>query len=390
MRFIGKFSDPSKAESFSKYLTSEGVENRLEKIINNDWGSDNYGTIAAAVWIIDEDQLDKAKLAIEQFHLNPDDVSFTVGTPPPPPESAPKLSHLKPAPKPPKSPKKSTDRMGPITLYLLVLCSLLFLFNQYNAPALTKITVGLPYTPVLSSPLRKEMLFDYPKAYTYIDKIVALFGADKYETVQQLPPEGQALFQKYLETPIWQGIYTYSLEWFNPPKIPTPVGNFMEKIREGELWRTFTPCLMHADIFHLIFNMLWLAVLGRQMEAHLSKSRYIFFMLITGIITNFAQYLMSGSNFIGYSGVICAMLAFIWMRQKKAAWEGYQMQQSAFSFVLFFVLAIFAAQAVSFLLEAANVTKLSINIANTAHIVGGICGALLGKLSFFERKLKVK
>lgn len=388
MRFIGKFSDLHKAEKFSKYLSSQGIENRLEKTVNKDWGSDDYGTIKASVWIIDEDQLDKSKEAMTKYHLDPEDVSFSVNeqTPLTPP---PSKKHQA-TPIPPKEQRKKIDTLGPITLYLLILCSLLFLFNQYNAPVLTKITEGLPYTPVLSSPLRKEMLFDYPLAYSYIDKIVTLYGADKFASVQQLPPDGQALFQQYLDTPIWQGIYTYALEKLNPPKQLTAIGNFMEKIREGEFWRTFTPALMHADIFHLIFNMLWLIVLGKQMESRLTKPRYLLFMLIVAIVSNFAQYVVSGANFIGYSGILCGMLAFIYVRQKNAAWEGYQMQQGTFSFMLFFVLAIVAVQSLSFILDATGVAKLSINIANTAHVVGGFTGALLGKLSFFEMKLKVK
>jgi GlpG protein len=385
MRFIGKFSDLHKAENFSKYLATQGIENRLEKNINKDWGSDDYGTVTASIWIVDEDQLDESKEAMARYHLDPEDISFKVEGP----EPSPQQTH-KATPIPPKSARKTLDAMGPITLYLLILCSLLFLFNQSNSPQLTKITEGLPYTPVLSSPLRKQMLFDYPKAYSYIDKLVALYGADRFETVQKLPPDGQALFQQYLDTPIWQGIYVYALEKFNPPKKPAAIGNFMEKIRSGEVWRTITPTLMHADIFHLIFNMLWLIILGRQMENRLTKTRYLLLMLIVGVVSNFAQYLVSGSNFIGYSGILCGMLAFIWVRQKEAPWEGYQMQQGTFSFMLFFVLAIVAIQSLSFILDAAGVAKFSVPIANTAHVVGGITGALLGKLSYFEMKSKVK
>ena len=388
MRFIGKFNDLHKAEKFSKYLATQGNENKLEKNINNDWGSDDYGTITASLWIVDEDQLDASKEAMERYHLDPNDISFKVTEAETPPQEH-RSTHTA-TPIPPKQARKKLDAMGPITLYLLILCSLLFLFNQSNTPQLTKITVGLPYTPVLSSPLRKEMLFDYPKAYTYIDKIVALYGADRFESVDKLPPDGKALFQQFLDTPIWQGIYFYALEWLNPPKQVAPVGNFMEKIREGELWRTFTPALMHADIFHLIFNMLWLVILGKQMENRLTKFRYLIFMVIVGIVSNFAQYLVSGSNFIGYSGILCGMLAFIWIRQRSAPWEGYEMQQGTFSFMMFFVFAIVAVQSLAFILDAAGVAKFSVPIANTAHVIGGVTGALLGKLSYFEMKSKVK
>lgn len=405
MRFLGKFSDPSKAEKFAKYLTSQGVGNSLEKIVNTDWGSDEYGSQVAAVWIVDEDQVAKAQELFEKFHLNPDDII--------PPEDAVETiaataiaqhplttqsrntstsskAQTKPATQKPSalSEKKDRNKTGPITLYIIFFCTLLFAFIDWQSPQLKKVTEGLPLTPVLSSPLRKELLFDYPQAYTYIDKIVTLYGPDKYDTVQQLPMEGQVLYQKFENTPIWQGLYYYTLEWLNPPKTKTPIGNVMEKIREGELWRTITPSLMHGDIFHLIFNMFGLLILGKMMELRLSKSKYLIFMLITGLITNFAQYFMSGPNFIGYSGILCAMIGFIWMRQRVAAWEGYPLQSQTFSFTFFFVMAIFAAQTVAFIFEAANIGSLPINIANTAHVVGGISGLLLGRLPFFECKFK--
>ena len=99
-----------------------------------------------------------------------------------------------------------------------------------------------------------------------------------------------------------------------------------KKSRREKYWRLFTPCLLHNDIFHIFFNMIWLVVLGKQMEMRLSLFRYALFILIAAVVTNTAQYLMSGSNFIGFSGVLCAMLTFIWMRQKKTAWEGYQLR----------------------------------------------------------------
>ena len=86
--------------------------------------------------------------------------------------------------------------------------------------------------------------------------------------------------------------------------------------------------------------MIWLAVLGRQMELRLGGFRYLLFILITGIISNIVQYMMSGPNFLGYSGILCAMLSFIWVRQKKAAWEGYVLQDSTMGFMLLFLITI--------------------------------------------------
>jgi membrane associated rhomboid family serine protease len=39
----------------------------------------------------------------------------------------------------------------------------------------------------------------------------------------------------------------------------------------------------------------------------------------------------------------------------------------------------------SFTLRALSLLEITPIIANTAHVVGGICGILLGRLSFFAR-----
>jgi len=392
MRLLKKFSDPLKAQKFSQLLYSHNIGNRVEREVNTDWGSDDYATQSATLWIVDEDQVDKAEELLENFEQNSTEETFAIKQEASTSPKDTQYPHLQAKNRNPKlllNPIKKQDaKTGPITLYMIVLCSILFAFIDWQTPRMTKITEGLPLTPVLSTPLEKELLFDYPAAYFYIDKIVALYGPNKYESVRQLPLEGQTLYKKFESTPIWEGVYNYTLDWITQTQDHFPVGNLMEKIREGEIWRLITPCFLHGGIFHLIFNMFALMVLGKAMEARIGKWRYLLFTILTGVFSNLAQYLMSGANFIGYSGILCAMLGFIWMRQKVAAWEGYPFQPGAFSFTLFFVLVIAFVGVLNFFLQAAQMASLPINIANTAHLSGGLLGLFLGRLSFFECKFK--
>jgi GlpG protein len=130
--------------------------------------------------------------------------------------------------------------------------------------------------------------------------------------------------------------------------------------------------------------MLWLIVLGKQIEQRLQPWRYGLFILITAIISNTAQYLMSGPNFIGFSGVLVGMLTFIWVRQKIAAWEGYQIDRLTLIFMLIFVISMAAIQVLSFLAEKSFEFAFSPNIANMAHLIGGLVGYFLGRLNFFS------
>jgi GlpG protein len=79
------------------------------------------------------------------------------------------------------------------------------------------------------------------------------------------------------------------------------------------------------------------------------------------------------------------MAGFIWMRQRVAPWEGYPLNRTTLLFILLFVVAMFGLEFVAFILQLTHFINTSPNIANTAHVVGGLVGVLLGRLSFFKR-----
>ena len=52
---------------------------------------------------------------------------------------------------------------------------------------------------------------------------------------------------------------------------------------------SFFPILLHADIFHLFFNMLWLIVLGKQIEQRLKTGRYVLFILLIAMYLKYSS-----------------------------------------------------------------------------------------------------
>jgi GlpG protein len=78
------------------------------------------------------------------------------------------------------------------------------------------------------------------------------------------------------------------------------------------------------------------------------------------------------------------MLAFIWTRQKIAAWEGYQIDRLTLIFMLIFIISMALIQLLSFFLEKSFDLAFSPNIANMAHLTGGLMGFLLARLNFFS------
>lgn len=396
MRLIGSLNNVDLARQFSAFLTEEGIENELEIKQITDWGSQQYGTYLCNIWIIEEDALNRTLQLFSEFQENPKAPRFKKGAPP----SQGFLPHIpgEARPRPDATTSAATASMsnrkqaplllsGALTFYLILFCSLIFIIELATTPSLP-IPANIPAFNhlVIASPVTKNFLYDYPQEYALLDEFITRYGLEKLQDPSALSPEGQNLWNLYQQTPHWQGIYPAIVSLAKEEAVPSK--NFFaptfEKIRSGEVWRLFTPIFLHADIFHILFNMLWLAVLGIQLEHRLGPKRYVLFILLTAAISNTAQYIMSGPNFLGFSGVLCAMLAFIWIRQARAPWEGYQLQRSTLTIIGLFIFAMFAFQLLSFVLQVAGYEPISPGIANTAHLSGAAIGALLALTPLFN------
>lgn len=430
MRLIYTTHDADKGKIFATFLSSEGIENQLEMVKNTDWGTEHYGDTTFKIWVYDEDVADTAERWVVAFEKDPKNPQFqksgfkttvlpTILTSDAENKESigPKLIDLLKSDKNQyfKQPSIKPEAFKTITISLLMLCSLFYLISSLTSPAITSLPPDLPPFPIVSAPIKKRFLYDYPQAYEIVDKLVKIYGIEKLQTPEALPPEGKYLLKELNTTHYWEGYYPYWIAHFQhialdnsrglntdsdhaktresttiQPSIPPLAPPLFEKIKQGEVWRLFTPCLMHSDILHILFNMLWLAVLGKQLEQRINERRYVLLILLIGIFSNTCQYLMSGPNFLGFSGVICGMVGFIWVRQKIAPWEGYPLEKSTTLFILYFITALFVIQMVSFYTEVYHQFSISPGIANTAHLAGAFIGALLGCLPIFKKNAKIE
>ena len=380
MRLICTLHNQNDAKKLSDYLTVKKINNEVDGQINGDWGSSEYGTVSYKIWVVEEDQAQEAYAIYKDFLEHPEDQRFNAvpvvhkATPPPPP--------------PPLTMRASNRGMPPVTRLLLLTCCILFAWMAWSAPSYKSEAAKDTVTPIYTSPVQIDLLYDYPQAYAILAKLVENYGIDALENPAALPPEGQNLVHELQTHPYWQGFYDQLLDWILNKSSNTDVSWF-EKIRQGEIWRLFSPILLHGDIFHLMFNMIWLYVLGKQLEINLGALRYIIFILIAAAVSNTAQYLMSGPNFVGFSGVLCAMLTFIWRRQVEAPWEGYQLLRVTFIFIMIFIVGMAVLQLIAFIVEALTAARINTVIANTAHITGALVGLLLSRIKFFTNSPKV-
>ena len=99
----------------------------------------------------------------------------------------------------------------------------------------------------------------------------------------------------------------------------------LPEVMEGQVWRLITPIFLHFGFFHIIFNMFWLHDLGSLIENRRGTGHFVAFILLAAIISNIAQYCVSGPNFGGMSGVVYALFGYVWMKGKFDPGDGIEM-----------------------------------------------------------------
>lgn len=374
MRIVGTLSHENHARRLSNYLISQGISNNCE--VNFDA---LHGHMSYQIWIHEEDKIKEATAIFVEFERNPSDRKFDA--PMPEPERVPLEEDD------PMEEKVPPHRFGAhLTNLLIAICALVFFLNTLQQIPLRK--EGLSEDTFLITPLQAELMYDLPPAFEELEKII-----EKYEIADQkyteVPSEVKAEIVKVTQAPYWKGVYSWVVAKIKGEDTSPGEGPLFIQIRKGEIWRLITPCVLHQDLLHILFNMLWLWYLGRPIEQRIGPFRTLLLSVVAGVGANTIQYFMSGPFFIGYSGIVTALAGFIWMRERKAPWEGYPLNRATILFLLFFIGAIFVIQVVAFLIQIFSTHNFAPNIANTAHIVGALIGAYLGKFRFFSQRVKL-
>lgn len=128
-----------------------------------------------------------------------------------------------------------------------------------------------------------------------------------------------------------------------------------------EPWRLIGPAFFHFSWLHIVFNTLWWWQLGGDVERQLGKSTLINLALLSAIVSNLGQYLVSGANFGGLSGVVYGLVGFVWWAGWLMPQKGLVLARPIIGLLLFWMLLGFAE-------------LLPMNMANTAHLLGLVSG----------------
>ncbi|CAG8999923.1 MAG: Rhomboid protease GlpG [Candidatus Celerinatantimonas neptuna] len=138
-------------------------------------------------------------------------------------------------------------------------------------------------------------------------------------------------------------------------------------------WRVITPIFLHFSILHILFNLLWWWEFGGVIERHLGTGKIIILTLVAAIIPNFAQFWVDGPLFGGLSGVVYALLGYLWWTQWLRPHVGVRINKAIVGFMLIWLVLGFA-----------NIIGPA--TANLAHLFGLFVGCLQAVFDRFTDK----
>jgi rhomboid protease GluP len=84
--------------------------------------------------------------------------------------------------------------------------------------------------------------------------------------------------------------------------------NNSSMVKSGEIYRLLTGGFLHLDIFHLMFNMYALYIVGKQVENMLGRWKYLIIYLFSLLAGSLLSAVLSDAQSIGASGAIFGLM----------------------------------------------------------------------------------
>ncbi|MCQ9123738.1 rhomboid family intramembrane serine protease [Rodentibacter caecimuris] len=141
--------------------------------------------------------------------------------------------------------------------------------------------------------------------------------------------------------------------------------------QDGELWRYITHTFVHLSNIHIIANLSWFWLFGSVIERYFGGGKLFLIFLVSAIVSGIVQNYFSGAGFFGLSGVVYAVLGYVFVVDKLNA-NIFNLPKGFFTMLLVGLIFGFISP------------LFNIYIGNAAHISGFIVGLFWG---FIDSKI---
>lgn len=162
----------------------------------------------------------------------------------------------------------------------------------------------------------------------------------------------------------------FAMDMFNSLKFYTSFS--IEQVM-SQPHRLLTPALFHFSLVHIAFNTMWWWQLGGAIEKEQGVKQLLVVFFVSALVSNVSQYLVSGPNFGGLSGVVYAVVGYVWFMGYLMPNKGLYLSKPVIGMLLIWLVLGF-------------VDLLPVNVANTAHLTGLISGCALALFYSFRHK----
>lgn len=142
--------------------------------------------------------------------------------------------------------------------------------------------------------------------------------------------------------------------------------------QQWQLWRWLSHAVLHFSVMHIAFNILWWWQLGGDIEKKLGGLKLLQIFAISSALSGAGQYWVEGANFGGLSGVVYALVGYLWVVSTKAPQLGLTIPRQIVGFMLIWLVLGYMQPFMA--------------IANTAHLAGLIAGVGIGWIDSMKSK----
>jgi GlpG protein len=118
---------------------------------------------------------------------------------------------------------------------------------------------------------------------------------------------------------------------------------------------------------------MWWWQLGGSIESTMGKFSLINLLIISALFSNVGQFYVSGANFGGLSGVVYALVGYVWFIGWLMPEKGLSLSKPIIGFMLFWLLLGYTS-------------LMPINVANTAHLLGLLSGCMVAYIQVLKEK----
>lgn len=137
----------------------------------------------------------------------------------------------------------------------------------------------------------------------------------------------------------------------------------LAQFTDWQAWRYVTPAFIHFSVLHLVFNLLWWWYLGGAVEKRLGSGKLIVITIISALLSGYVQHKFSGPWFGGLSGVVYALMGYVWLRGERDPASGIYLQRGLITFALIWLIAGWFDLFGMSIANGAHVTGLAVGLA---------------------------